>query len=92
MNLPGINTITISYNALGAMIEAELNKGRDGEPRVRVTDVNRPSSFKDELEFQITTDEPEPLPGPLPGTLPGTHKKPNFCALSRNERSRPCKA
>ena len=60
MSLPGTNTITLSFHALGAMVEAELNKGRSGEPRVRVTDVNRPSSFKDEIEFQITTDAPKP--------------------------------
>lgn len=67
MNLPGENSITLSYNAIGAMLEAALNNGRDGEPRVRVTNVKRTGSFSDEITFEITTD---PLPAPGPVTMP----------------------
>lgn len=83
MNLPGENTITLSHTALAALVEGALNVGQPLSVRVRVTGVNRPSSFKDETEFQITTDTlpvpqgivrigPELLrkPAPAPEPLP----------------------
>ena len=62
MNLPGENTITLSHKALAAIVQDHLNNDRIGGEVLRVTGVNRPSSFKDEIEFQITTD-PLPVPG-----------------------------
>ena len=62
MNLPGENTITLSHTALAALVEGALNVGQPLSVRVRVTGVNRPNSFKDEIEFQITTDAPGPDP------------------------------
>lgn len=70
MNLPGENTITLSHKALAALVEGALNTGQPLALRVRVTGVNRSSSFKDETEFQITTD-PLPTPGPVTMTVTG---------------------
>ena len=92
MNLPGENTITLSHTALAALVEGALNVGQPLGVRVRVTGVNRPSSFKDEIEFQITTDPlpapgavfrvaPEPLPEPEPVPVPEP-----LPALSGDER------
>ena len=77
MNLPGENSITLSYEALGAIVRDHLNHSLIGG-HVRVTNVARSSSFKDELVFEITSDPPEPVLSsvfarpevPLPEPLP----------------------
>ena len=57
MNLPGENTITLTHKALAAIVQDHMNSDRMvNSPRVRVTGVNRSSSFKDEIAFEITTD------------------------------------
>ena len=64
MNLPGTNSITLSHEALAAIVEDHLNSESIRGRRVRVTNVKRASTFSDEIAFEITTD-PLPAPGPV---------------------------
>ena len=58
MNLPGENTITLSEAAISQLVEEALNVGQPPAVRVRVTEVDRSSSFSREMTFKVTTDSP----------------------------------
>ena len=61
MNLPGTNSITLSYEALTAIVNEHLNRASPGYP-VRILRLDDSRSFQRKITFEITTDEPEPLP------------------------------
>lgn len=77
MRLPGENTLTLNHEAIGALVQDALNAGRKPSECVRITNVKRPNSYSDELNFTLTTELPElgpPIfhadPAPQPELVP----------------------
>lgn len=97
MRLPGTNTLTLTHEAIGALVEATLNEGREPDASVRVTKVRQKNSYSDELEFDITTDLPEseplvfhanpaPQPAPQPEPLPMPSPAPVLLPTAPDDR------
>ncbi len=61
MNLPGTNSITLSYEALTAIVKEHLNRASPGYP-VRILRMDDSRYYQRQITFEITTDEPAPAP------------------------------